>query len=126
MPESLPQAITVRYDESRSREYLPVTGAQGGPAPDGLSVVVHLYADFPSLPTTQRHKVGVGGVIDLSRGESQKSSDLTRQILATVVLPPESAVTIGKWLAEKGEQAKAIREQTKEVGTKEPIPGETK
>lgn len=108
MPE---EKFVISYVQADNRPTIVATGAHGGPAPDGCSVVANLYVEGGTLPLLEEHKVGKGGVIQLKDGVATRHSDLTRNVVAALVLAPENAVRIGQWLSEKGRQAIKIRDQ---------------
>jgi hypothetical protein len=91
------QSLSFVYEEPPSRPVLPVQGAYGGPAPDGFSVVAHLYSEFATIPAreevelTEEHRTKGDGTFI-------KRADATRLVVATLVMPPEAALRIGQWL----------------------------
>jgi len=110
MPEEPDKgSFTIVYEEQEPRPTLPVSGAFGGPLHDGSLVVAHVYAEFGTIPALEEHDVQEGGVVDLSKGHQIKRGDLTRKVLATLVLSPEAAEAFGKWLADHAQKALAFR-----------------
>jgi hypothetical protein len=108
-----PQSISIVYEEQEARPTIPVNGAYGGPSVDGTIVFAHIYSEFGTLPAMEEHEVGAGGVVDLAKGNVIKRGDLTRKVLATLVLSPEGAVLVGKWLMERGQMALTRRGENK-------------
>lgn len=106
-------SFTIVYEEQEPRPTLPVSGAYGGYLPDGATIVVHVYTEFGTIPALSEHDVEEGGVVDLSKGNLIKRGDVTRKVLATLVLSPEAAGAFGKWLMEKAQGALAIRGKKK-------------
>lgn len=116
MPASPKTSVKVANDEQQPRAFLPVTGASGGPAPDGLTVIAHLYTEFTTIPATQDYPILEDGRVNLSAPQAENSrSDVIRQLLATIVMAPEAAVNIGKWLAQRGEQAIKLRKENEKA-----------
>lgn len=105
------QKLSIIYEEAPNRPILPVGGAIGASSPDGSTVVAHLYNEFVTVPTVAQHEISPGGVIDLSKGVAERRGDLTRLILATLVLSPETAIRLGNFLIK---QAGRAMEQRKE------------
>lgn len=103
------QSLSIVYEEQEQRPTIPVNGAFGGPSVDGTLVFAHIYSEFGTLPAMEEHEVEEGGLVDLSKGNVIKRGDLTRKVLATLVLSPEAAMVVGKWLAERGEMARTRR-----------------
>ncbi len=87
---------------------LPVGGAYGGPAPDGSSVVAHLYSEFVSVPDIVVLPVQEDGRAG-GEGEQVRRSDFTRTVLATIVMSPEVAQRVGTFLTTQGKAALTAR-----------------
>jgi len=102
--------FTVIFDNGGTHGMLPVTGAYGGPGPDGFSVIAHLYVEHVTVPSLTSHDVGESGEVDLSKGQHIRRADLTREIQASIVLSPEHAEVVGKWLMNKGREAVKVRQ----------------
>jgi len=100
-----PKQVTFVYEKSEGKKTIAATGAIGGPTPDGRSVVSHFFVEHAAIPNYTTHDIGEGGRIDLSKGDTVKRGDATREIQVTLITSPEEAINIGKWLVEKGEQA---------------------
>lgn len=111
MPEH-PSSISIVYLEAEGRPTITATGAYGGPSPDGSAVVAHLYTEFATVPSVEQHQVGEGGKIDLEKGEKVRRGDITRDVQATLVLPPEAAARLGAFLQEKARLAIEGRNRT--------------
>ncbi|OGT95825.1 MAG: hypothetical protein A3I79_08405 [Gemmatimonadetes bacterium RIFCSPLOWO2_02_FULL_71_11] len=97
--------VSIVYEESEDRPSIPVGGAYGGPSPDGTLVVAHLYTEFGTIPAMEEHDQEEDGKVDLSKGHQIKRGDVTRKVLATLVLSPEVAERVGKWLVQKSKMA---------------------
>ena len=109
--EEQKQEITFVYQNAENKNSIPATGAQGGPTPDGASVVANLYVEHQSIP----HSVTRGiedGKLDLTQpGREIKRGEVTRDVQATLVLTPEHAVQLGEWLQRMGNEANRRRKQ---------------
>ncbi len=106
-----PQSLSIVYEEQVQSPTFPVNGAIGGPSVDGTLVFVHVFTEFGTVPAMEEHNIGPGGHVDLSKGSVIKRGDLTRKILATLVLSPEASLIVGKWLIDRGEEARKARAQ---------------
>ncbi|MBI4544807.1 MAG: hypothetical protein HY703_06415 [Gemmatimonadetes bacterium] len=106
-----PDSLKIVYEEPEGRPVLPVTGAYGGPTPEGSAVVAHLYVESSTLPSISSAPIDARGVVDLTKTQDVKRADVSRRVQATLVLPAETAIVVGKWLQEKGEQAISVRQQ---------------
>lgn len=100
--------FTVDFQRSVDKPTFAVGGAWGGPSPDGHSVVAHLYVEHWVLPnylTYQMEAVEGGHQIALDTEERVSRADVTREVQATLVMTPEVAMVLAKWLAEKAQAA---------------------
>lgn len=104
--------LSITYEEPESLPSIPVSGAYGGPSPDGSTIFVHVYTEYIPIPMVTEHPLDAEGVADFSIGTQRttRRGDLTRKVQATLVFTPEVAARVGKWLAEKGNKALAMRE----------------
>lgn len=103
MAEKKPGTLSVVYEELENRPSLPVGGAYGGPSPDGSTVVAHIYSEFGTIPAMEDLDVAEDGSVDTSKGHQIRRGDVTRKVLATLVMSPEVAIRVGKWLVGKGQ-----------------------
>ena len=104
--------FTFIYQERDNKPTIAATGAYGGVTPDGKSVVAHLYVEYSTVPSLSEHDIGEGGIVDLLKGDVIKRAEATRDIQATLVLSPEAAQALGKFLSEKARNALKMREGT--------------
>jgi hypothetical protein len=100
------QPVSIVYEEQEGRPTIPVSGAYGGPSVDGALVFAHVYTEFGTIPAMEEHEADEAGIVDLSKGNVIKRGDLTRKVLATLVLPPDAAIRLGQWLVSRGKDAK--------------------
>jgi hypothetical protein len=80
-------------------------GAWGGVGPRG-DVIANFYVDdqfLPNLVITPTE----GGTLREVRTEDSKTLRITRSIVATVLLNPQVALSVGEWLVQKAKEAKA-------------------
>jgi hypothetical protein len=99
------EQLSILYEEPTPRPFFPVNGAIGGPAPDGSSVVAHLYLEFATIPAREGHSLQEGGAVDLSKGTKISRGDISRYVQATLSMSPEAALRIGQWMMANGEKA---------------------
>ena len=111
MPEETPSTVSIIYEQVEGRPNLPVGGAYGGPSPDNTTVVAHLYSEYVTVPSLDELDVGPDGVAKAAQGHQIKRSDITRKVLATLVMSPEVAISVGAWLADRGRLAMKHRGQ---------------
>jgi hypothetical protein len=109
-----PKKVIVKYEDPQGRPFLPVNGAHGGPAPNGNSVVVHLYAESGTIPPRFDANVASDGSIDFQGAVAAMPPSLTRHVVSSIVMSPEDAVSIGSWLVKKGTQALEVRIRVQE------------
>ena len=99
------QVVSIHYDEKPNKPTLPVSGVYGGPNSDGTSVVAHVFADWGMVPSISQIPVNEQGVGDLSKEQTIKRGDINREIQATLIMPPEVALSIGGLLIQKAKAA---------------------
>lgn len=97
------ESLSIVYEEPPNKPTYAVTGAYGGTSPDGTAVVVHLYTEFGTIPSIEEHDVQADGSVDTRKGHRIKRADITRQVQATIVMSPESAMSLSIFLKEKAE-----------------------
>lgn len=97
------------YEEVPGRPVLPVQGAYGGPSPDGFSVVAHLYSEFVTVPAREEVQLDAEGRTVPNKQTYIRRADGTRLVSGTLVLSPEAAIRIGKWLYDHGRTAMGLR-----------------
>ena len=100
MDEQQPETASIHYEDRPGKPTLAVTGAFGGPTPDGLNVVAHLYVEHVMVPS-------IAEVARTEDGEYRQSREIRRgtvrrEIQATMVLTPAAAVSLGRWLVTHG------------------------
>jgi hypothetical protein len=106
MPESSQQKkITMSFKKSPEYKMYPAGGAWVAPTIDGNKLVVNFIIDHPSLPSYQTFPISEEGVIDLKNViDSTSAGELEREILCGILLTPEDAISIGRFLTENGER----------------------
>lgn len=113
MPDK-PESLTIHYEEPARKPTLAVSGAYGGVSPDGGLVVAHLYTEWGMVPSFQEIARGEDGEFRGTDATLIKRGDILREVQATILLTPEQAMSIGKWLIEKGYRAREARAQRAE------------
>jgi hypothetical protein len=113
MPDDAQDEITFVYEDADTVPTITATGAHGGPSPDGASVVANLYVERSSIPHHVSHQIDETGQVDLSeRSEQVTRGELTREVQASLVMTPEHAMQLGRWLQRNARQAMEQRDQT--------------
>jgi hypothetical protein len=112
-------SISVVYEKNKDAKTVPANGAFGGPAPDNSGVIVHLYLEYGSVPHSTDFPI-VDGQVKMGPPyeESITRGNFTREVQTSVFMSAESAIAIGKWLIQKGELVKNLKEG------KNPLPPE--
>ncbi|MDK1046341.1 MAG: hypothetical protein QGM45_11735 [Anaerolineales bacterium] len=100
---------SIHYEDCPGKRTFAVAGVYGGPNPQGTSVVAHLYAEWGMVPSIVEVPVDEHGRGDTSKESVIKRGDINREIQATLVIPPEVALSIGGFLIEKAKKALEIR-----------------
>ena len=97
------QRISVIFEKSKNKQTIPVTGVWGGPSPDGYSIVTHFYVEHNTTPNAIESTFEEDKPYNPNLGDQIKRGDITREIQTSLVMSPEQAISIGKWLAQKGQ-----------------------
>jgi len=105
------RSISILYEELEDRPTLPVGGAIGAPSPDGSLVVAHLYSEFSTIPAREDHEMAADGSVDFSKGHRITRGNVTRKVLATIVMSPQVADVFGKWLCAQAAVAVQARKK---------------
>lgn len=104
MPQELPKDVSIVFERNKDANTFPVTGIWGGSSPDVTNLVAHFYTEYKSTPNSIKADVQEGGRVDVNAGERISRGDITREIQGTMVLRPETAISIGQWLIQKGQE----------------------
>ena len=99
------KTVSIVFTSRHDRDSIPVTGAFGGPTPDGNAIVAHLFVEHGTVPSLVTHKVDDEGRVDLSGGDPIKRGDVTREVQATLLMTPEHALSLGSWLVQHAQNA---------------------
>jgi hypothetical protein len=103
-----PQQVTLFYEKNEYYRLLPATGAFGGPTPNG-DVIIEFFVERPTAPEKVILQLDPSGPKEL-KGETGK---IVREIQVGILLRPDRAYSIGKWLMEKANQAGFSEMETK-------------
>lgn len=113
MSDDQPNDITFVYENADSAPTISATGAHGGPAPDGASVVANLYVERASIPHHVSHQIDETGQVNLSETSEQVTrGEVTREVQASLVMTPEHAMQMGRWLQRNAKKAMKQRNQS--------------
>ena len=103
-----PPTIKINFRKTPDHKTHPVSGVWGGATPQG-DIVCNFYIEHLEVPNTMELEINVatGKAIEkIPDGEMA----YTREILTSVVLRPDIAMSIGKWLISKAEGIKKSRQ----------------
>ena len=95
---------------------IPIRGGFGGVTQDKL-VLLQLYSEYPTLPSTMTHPVGDDGVVDLTQFEADNETHLTRVIEIIATMSPRAAREVGAWLIQRADEAEGTPKPTPEEVT---------
>lgn len=101
--------LTIVFEKSEQKSTISATGAFGGPTPDGAAIVANLFVEHTSMPNYVTHDIDSSGHVNMSKGKPVKRGDITREVQATLVMSPENAKQLGKWLIKNSEKAQENR-----------------
>lgn len=97
------ESFSVVTQESDERRTIPVSGAWGGPSPDGTQIVAHLYVEYPPVPSILTGDVEEGGRVNIEQARKVQRADVVREVMQTIVLTPHAARSLGQWLIGKAD-----------------------
>jgi hypothetical protein len=92
--------ITIFYEKTDQYQLLPVTGAFGGPTPSG-DILAEFFVERKTPPTKIVLEIEPPNVTEKER-EGERH---IREIQVGILIRPDIAHSIGKWLIEKAAQA---------------------
>lgn len=102
---SHPGTVTISYEPSPDRRTVAINGAIGGVL-NGPEVVVDLYVERGSLPDVTQGMDAQGKPM-YGTETPITSYSKTREIQTTLVMSPEMAIGLGRYLIGLGEQAQS-------------------
>jgi len=91
----------VVYQKANDYRFIPVTGAFGGPAPNG-EIVVDLYVERFDVPVDSNVVVGDTGIPVES---PTPDTPIRRELMIGIVMRPDIAYVLGKFMMEKATAA---------------------
>ena len=99
--------IKINFKKPLDHKTYPVSGAWGGPTPQG-DILCNFYIEHTEIPDSLELEV------DLATGKpKEKVTDsgkvYVREILTSLLLRPDIAISIGKWLIRKAEDVTKAR-----------------
>jgi hypothetical protein len=101
MEEGKMPEITIKFTKARDYKIITANGVWGGVGPLG-DVIFDFYVEKLEVPDTQRIKVEP----NLPAEELERQGEMhVRESQAGIILRPDIAHTIGKWLVEKAKEA---------------------
>jgi len=96
--------ISIVFEKDKEIKPSPVSGAWGGSSPDGLNLVVEFFLEYQTTPNYIDVNINETGKMDNKSEERISRGDITRKITSVSVMAPETAIVVGKWLTEKGNE----------------------
>ena len=83
-------------------------------------VVAHLYSEYVALPKGERLTIDQAGGV--SKKVLGRDETVIREIHSCLLMPPEVAVSVGKWLVGHGEKSLSVRNEIREGGSNDATP----
>ena len=93
--------ISIVTERSPNAQTIAATGVWGGASPDLNAVIAHFYVEYQSTPNIITITPDEHGAIDINSGTRTARGDVTRVIQGSIVLSPELAESLSRWLIEK-------------------------
>ena len=108
MPEQR-DILQITATDRRAERPSYVTGIWGGLGGNSPLIIAHLFADIPTAPSSVRIKINENNQVIGEEGSSSYG-DITREYLGSFAMEPQSAISIGNWLIERGQEALALQQ----------------
>ena len=108
--------FSIITERNKNAVTIPITGAWGGPSPDGSALIAHFYIEYKTPPYNITFELDDQGRGDPDAGHVVSRGDGTREVQVTAMMTPEHAISIGQWLVDKGSvmlQLRKDRESSK-------------
>lgn len=109
MPQEKEQTkVFFKYEQGAGYRIVHATGARGAITPSG-GILFELFTEFAVPPSEEIHRLNPNGTLGgLEFAHPKKETvEISRQLQVGVVVSPDDAESIGKWLLKKVEEAKS-------------------
>ncbi len=96
--------VKISYEKSKDFKFIPATGAFGGPNPQG-EIICNFFIEHREFPKESKMLINS----ETGKVEEQIAGDpgsMVRELQIGVIMKPDIARTIGKWLIGKADQLK--------------------
>jgi hypothetical protein len=103
--------VTFLYSKSSDYKLVPATGIYGGPTATG-HIRVEFFVDHPTDPDKTVHAVTPEGRIGEELEREPRDRSITREFQMGLILAPEVADSIGRWLQDKVALVRGATEKT--------------
>ena len=95
------EKVPIKFTKSNEHKTYPATGAFGGTNPKG-EIICHFHIDKNKFPESLHYIADSDKPLtEKSIGDEEK--EIIREIQSTIVMRPDVALSIGKWLINKAE-----------------------
>lgn len=100
MPELSKKTLNIKFTKAPDYKLVPATGAWGGPTPQG-ELVCNFFVEHSDIPESIEMEIKEGSSKEIGRSPTH---DLVRELQIGIVMRPDIAKSIGKWLTQKAEE----------------------
>ncbi|RLC11949.1 MAG: hypothetical protein DRI24_18040 [Deltaproteobacteria bacterium] len=100
-------AVKIKFEKSPDHKIHPVSGIWGGATPQG-DILCHFFVEHQELPEILELEFDVKSGKTVETGQKEEKIYL-REILTSLVIRPDIAMSIGTWLISKAEAIKKSR-----------------
>ncbi len=106
--ESEVKTINVKYKKSKEFKKVPVTGVWGGPGPNG-DIICNFFVEENDIPESIEVRINMktGEHSEVQHHEGKNAT--VRELQVALVMRPDIAKVIGKWLIEKADVVLSTR-----------------
>lgn len=93
--------LSITFKGAEEAPRVPTSGVYGGISNDGM-VWAALYHEHGSIPDVAKVTVDESGQSQQEQEETIKEGDGTRDVQVITQMSPRQAISIGKWLIQRG------------------------
>lgn len=116
--DSSSNSITFHYQNSKYLRTIKVDGAWGGLSPRS-EIQMSVYSDLIPSPSFREFEIKEDGKLGKQKRGQFSKQGIIREVEATLIMTPEVAEAVAKWLLMKVEEYKSIIEEDIEENVSE-------
>ena len=88
------------YEKAPGHQVVYANGVHGGPTPRG-DIIMDFFLERVDTPTNVRHKIEPGARLGEEIDRTYSTKPIVREVQVTVIMSPEQAESVSKWLQQR-------------------------